>query len=139
MSASYHTQRRIQWADTDAAGIAHFTAFFRYMEEVEHEFLRAQGLSVVGGDGERAWSWPRVSVRCDYHGPVRFEDVLEIELAVTRVGEKSVTYEFSFSHDGRHVAAGATTAVCCRIESGRPPVSVAIPEAFLARLRAAGA
>lgn len=135
MSTPYRTTRRVEWHETDAAGIAHFTAFFRYMEEVEHEFLRHLGLSVLSRTGAEKLSWPRVAVRCDYHGPVEFEDQLTVELTVTRVGSKSVTYEFVFSHGERHVAVGSATAVCCRIVSGQPPLAVPIPDEVTALLR----
>ena len=49
MSESFRSTRRIEFRDTDAAGIVHFSAFFYYMESVEHEFLRQLGLSVLGG------------------------------------------------------------------------------------------
>ena len=77
-------RRRIQFRDTDAAGIAHFSTFFLFMEEAEHEFLRARGLSVLMRDAEGAISWPRVAVKCDYASPAKFEDVLEIDVALTR-------------------------------------------------------
>ena len=65
MSDSYHTTRRVEWADTDAAGIIHFASFFRYMEAVEHEMLRARGLSVTVRQQDGLISWPRVSARCE--------------------------------------------------------------------------
>jgi acyl-CoA thioesterase FadM len=55
----------VQWHDTDAARIAHFTAYFRWIEEAEHEFLRHLGLSVLACDGAGEISWPRVSVGCN--------------------------------------------------------------------------
>lgn len=133
MTMTYHTQRRVEFRDTDAAGIAHFSAFFNYMEEVEHEFLRSRGLSVLMHDAEGVLSWPRVSAQCDYQGAVRFEDALDVELVVDRLGTKSVTYRFVFRHQGRQVATGQLTAVCCRMEQGHPR-SLPIPDDILARL-----
>lgn len=130
---AYQSSRRVEFHDTDAAGIAHFSAFFLYMEEVEHEFLRSVGLSVVmdlaGEDGSPLGtiSWPRVSARCDYQNAVRFEDVLNVELTVRRLGEKSVTYGFAFSHLGRPVAQGEMTSVYCLLQPGQPPQAIPIP------------
>jgi acyl-CoA thioester hydrolase len=132
--ARYCTQRRVEFRDTDAAGIAHFSVFFNYMEEVEHEFLRSLGLSVVMRDAAGVLSWPRVSAQCDFQGAVRFEDVLDVELDVARVGEKSVTYQFFFRHAKHQVAEGRLTAVCCRMEQGQP-ISTPIPEEIAAKLR----
>ena len=66
------------------------------MEQVEREFLRHLGLSVITHDEEGTISWPRVSASCDYRGAVQFEDVLDVELQIVRQGEKSITYGFIF-------------------------------------------
>ena len=101
------TRRRVEFRDTDAAGIVHFSAFFFWMESAEHELLRAAGIAVVdrGADGIDA-SWPRVSATCDYVSAVRFGDEVEIAVSVTAVGRSSVTYAFAFSHAGTAVARG---------------------------------
>jgi len=139
MSVAFRATRRVQWRDTDAAGIAHFSIFFRYMEEVEHDFLRSLGLSVHERGAVEQMSWPRVSVRCDYQSSVRFEDVMEIALSVERIGEKSVTYGQRFTCEGRDVASGSITAVCCKLVPGEPPRSMAIPAELVAQLTAASA
>jgi acyl-CoA thioester hydrolase len=135
MSEPYRTKRRVEFRDTDAAGIAHFSAFFFYMESVEHEFLRHFGLSVLGEDKTGPVSWPRVSASCDFQSAVRFEDVLDIELRIARLGTKSVTYEFVFKCEGRPVAKGKTVAVCCRFPPGAAPESIPIPAAITGKLR----
>ena len=63
MVATYKTTRRVEFRDTDAAGIMHFSAFFTRMEEAEHELIRHIGLSVFDRDEEGTISWPRVSAR----------------------------------------------------------------------------
>jgi 4-hydroxybenzoyl-CoA thioesterase/acyl-CoA thioester hydrolase len=126
MASEYHTTRRIEWADTDTAGIIHFSRYFCFMEEVEHEFLRSLGLScIMERDGQRI-TWPRVSATCDFIKPVRFEDVVDVHLTVKRKGTKSLTFEFVFSHAGVEVARGQVTAACCRIEDHKL-VAIAIP------------
>ncbi len=136
MPNSFHTRRRVEFRDTDAAGIAHFSRFFTWMEEVEHEFLRSLGTSVVVADADGAMSWPRVSAQCDYQGPLRFENEFEVQLTITRIGAKSVTYAFEFLFDGRPIANGQTTVVCCRIVHGQPPRSIPIPDQLSKQLAA---
>jgi acyl-CoA thioester hydrolase len=131
----FRTTRRVEFRDTDAAGIAHFSAFLFYMESAEHELLRYLGLSVLWADESSPVSWPRVSVSCDYSGAVRFEEVLDVTLRVARLGAKSVTYEFDFTCGGRAIAKGRTVAVCCRIPTGAAPESVPIPDAIAVKLR----
>lgn len=114
----------------------HFSTFFTFMEEVEHELLRHLGLSVYMHDGDDTISWPRVSASCDFRGTVRFEDEVEIGVQVERLGEKSVTYLFRFEHDGREIAQGKMTSVCCRILADDPPQSIVIPAWIAEKLHA---
>lgn len=50
MSASsspiFTWNRRVEFAETDAAGIVHFSSFFLYMEQAEHALFRSLGLSI---------------------------------------------------------------------------------------------
>ena len=135
METAFTTQRRIEFCETDAAGIAHFSAFFQYMEQAEHAMLRHVGLSVVQDDDQGTISWPRASATCDYLGPCRFEDVLDVSVSIARLGRTSVTYAFTFTLDGTEVATGQMTAVCCRIGHDHPPIPLEIPQSIRDRLQ----
>ncbi len=128
------TTRRVEFSDTDAAGIVHFARFFVFMESAEHEMLRSVGLSVLQAEGEHHISWPRVAVQCEYQRSAEFEDLLTVETVVERIGEKSITYSFRFLRVEELLATGKTTAVCCRIERGQPPRSIPIPAPIRAKL-----
>ena len=132
----FQTERRVEFADTDAAGICHFASFIRYMEEAEHAMLRSAGLGVLHHevDGQQV-SWPRVSVQCDYQRPARFEDVLQLEVWVSRLGTKSATFTCEFHHDGHPIATGKVTAACCIVGAGGQPQAIAIPPSYLAELK----
>ncbi|HEX5446948.1 MAG TPA: thioesterase family protein [Pirellulales bacterium] len=127
MTRPFHTSRRVEFRDTDAAQMAHFSVFFIYMEQAEHELWRHLGLSVMMADDQGPISFPRVGARCDYQEAIRFEDIVDIEVAIVRLGEKSITYEFTFTHNGRPVASGQTTTVCCRLEGKGGLKSIPIP------------
>lgn len=128
MAEDFQTQRRVEFSDTDAAGIAHFSAFMRYMEQAEHEFLRHLGTSVIEElpDGKHL-SWPRVRVECDFQGTAKFEDVLDIAVRVRKLGNKSVTYSFEFECRSKPVARGLVVVVCCEVQVGQSFQSVSIP------------
>ena len=134
MPTEFTFHRRVQFAETDLAGIAHFSNYFRWMEEAEHAFFRSLGMSVVMRHGDREITWPRVSVACEYSGPVRFEDELELRLRVVRVGGKSLTFEVEIINGGERVALGKMTGVCCAIEPGGRMRSIAIPADVRAKL-----
>jgi acyl-CoA thioester hydrolase len=136
MATTFVTTRRVEFSDTDAAGIMHFVAFFRMMEQAEHELLRSVGLSVVTHDAAGKISWPRVNAKCDFQSAARFEDLLEIEVRIIRLGKTSVTYSHRFLRGGEQLATGEITAVCCRIREGKPPKSIAVPPAITRKLKA---
>ena len=132
----YHTTRRIEFGDTDMAGIVHFANFFRFMESAECAFLRSRGLSVKLDWEGRSIGFPRVSATCEYISPARFEDVLDVAVGIERLGTKSVTYRFEFKRGDTLIARGNVTSVCCQIGEEKPMESIPIPETYRARLLA---
>ena len=126
--------RRIQFAETDLAGILHFSNFFRLMEEVEHAFYRSLGLSVVMHHEGHEIGWPRVSATCEYLGPVKFEDELLLTLRIARLGDKSLSYEVDFTLAGRRVATGKVTSVCCIMDPTGAMRAIPIPPPLRAKL-----
>jgi YbgC/YbaW family acyl-CoA thioester hydrolase len=132
----FRTSRRIEFADTDMAGIVHFANFFRLMEAAEVEFLRSRGLSVVMHWEGRDMSFPRVAASCDYLRPIRFQDMVEITVSLRRLGRKSITYGFEFFLGTELVARGQISSVCCLVSAGREIESVEIPAMIRERLQA---
>ncbi len=131
MAYEFHTRRKIEFADTDLAGICHFARFFVFMETAEHEFLNSLGTSVAMDLDGNQIGWPRLSASCEYLTPVKFEDVLDIHLTVLRKGNKSMTYNFVFTKDGVTVARGQMSSACCVCNPGEKIYAIPIP-AFIA-------
>jgi YbgC/YbaW family acyl-CoA thioester hydrolase len=131
---TYHTSRRIEFCDTDMAGIVHFANFFRFMESAEVEFLRSRGLSVKLDWEGRTIGFPRVSATCDYLKPARFEELLDVAVSIDNLGTKSVTYGFVFSRNGADIARGKVTSVCCLVKPGNQLEAIEIPASYRQRL-----
>ena len=128
MATPFVHRRQVEFRDTDAAGIAHFSVFYVWMEQAEHALLRHLGTSVMSRDRHKTLSWPRVSAQCDFQSPVSFEEELTIEVTITRLGEKSVTYAFVFlGGDQRQVARGKVTTVCCQLDQDGQWRAIPIP------------
>ena len=131
----FTTTRRVEFGDTDMAGIMHFSNFFRFMESAETDFLRARGLSVSWRADGVKWGFPRVSAQCDYKAPARFEDVLTVAVTVEKVGTRSVSYRYDFTNQhGAAVAVGRVTAVFCRSTGPDQLESVDIPPDVRAKI-----
>ena len=120
MSSRYEMTRRVAFSETDAAGIAHFANFFRWMEDAEHAFLRSLGTSVHAHDGEGLSGFARVKAGCEYHRPLQFEDEFTVSLRVLVKKDKSLTYGFTFTMPGgtEPIATGEVTVVCIQRPSG---------------------
>jgi acyl-CoA thioester hydrolase len=135
MPSVFTFERRVEFCETDAAGIAHFSSLIVYMEQAEHALLRSLGLSVAlthtsifkkSSSQEPNCNWPRVKVECDFQAPARFEDVLWIETSVASLGIKSVAYQHRITCNGSSIATGKMTCVCCTLQ-GDSLASTPIP------------
>jgi YbgC/YbaW family acyl-CoA thioester hydrolase len=118
MGYEFKAIRRVEFADTDMAGIMHYSNFFRFMETAEHAFFRSLGFSIVTDKVEPPVGWPRVRAQCDFKAPLRFEDEVEIHLLVSEKKSKALSYVFKFrklnATPPQDVARGALTVVCVR-------------------------
>jgi acyl-CoA thioester hydrolase len=142
MPYEFKQVRRVEFADTDMAGIVHFSNFFRMMEATEHAFFRSLGFSIHGHEPGSTIGWPRVNASCDYLRPLRFEDEVEIHLLVAEVRNRSIRYRFIFRKvsDGTEVAKGQVSAVCAAVEKATGKLTaVPIPDVIRAQITAAPA
>ena len=78
-------RRRIEWIDTDAAGIYHWTTAFRLAEAAEAALHTALGIA-----DQTFGATPRVGVAADFRRSLRFNDAVDVELAVEGLGRPSV-------------------------------------------------
>jgi acyl-CoA thioester hydrolase len=130
-------RRRVHFYETDAAGIVHFSTFFRYFEEAEHALWRENGLSIF--PPHPTHGWPRVAASFDYRRPLRFEDEFEVHIAVTQLSGRSLTYGCRMICRGDVVAEGTMTIACVQRDADHTMRAVPIPEPIAALLRPASA
>lgn len=138
MASTYEMTRRVEFCETDMAGIVHFSNFYKWMEQAEHRFFRSLGLTIVfpQPDGSTI-GWPRVSANCRFESPARYEDEITVQLAVQRIGVKSLTYDAVFRCGDRVLARGTMKTVCCRVSPDEPLTSIPIPDRYLEQLEEA--
>ena len=145
-TAQFSTTRRVEFCDTDMAGIAHFANFHRWMEQAEHDYFRSLDLPVMAAPQmdkgqSTVVGWPRVSAQCTYEKPAYRDDILDIGLDVERIGYKSLTFRFSFhtNRDGERVrlARGRMKTACCKCRPDGSLESIPIPEHYLERIEEA--
>lgn len=137
MACEFRMRRRVEFAETDMAGILHFSNYFRYMEEVEHAFFRSLGFSVHGDTVTGTFGWARRNASCDYKQPLRYEDEVELHILVREKRTRSIVYETRFLLGADEVARGTITAVCIEKDAAGELRAVAMPAAVAAAIEAA--
>ena len=131
----FRYRRRVQFAETDLAGIVHFSCFFRYMEEAEHALWRAAGLTIARA-GE-ATGWPRLAATFDFRAPLRFEDEFDVAVRIANVTRRSLQYEFTLTKEEIVIGKGTITTSYVSKAPGQPMASLDLPEGVVSRLKAA--
>jgi len=143
MSYEFQVTRRVEFSETDLAGIMHFSNFFRFMESAEHAFFRSLGFSVTGSRSRVAVCLPRVHAECDYAAPLRFEDEVLVRLLVERKGRRSLTFQFRFCRVNgsgpQEVARGRLTVASVKLLAGGVMKSVPLPKVIADKIQQAPA
>ena len=125
MPREYRHTRRVQFYETDAAGIVHFSWFFRYMEEAEHALWREAGLSIAPAGAEIGW--PRIAAAFDYHRPLHFEEEFEVSIAIAAINRKTIQYTCVITRGPTKIATGNLTIACVRKRGREPLKAIDIP------------
>ena len=141
MPATFKLLRRVEFSETDLAGIVHFSNFFKYMEAAEHAFFRSLGSSVVAPSS--GIGWPRVHADCDYKRPLRFEEQVEIALSIREIRSKAIVYDFVFTRKEpapvEECARGSLVAACVTKGADGIMRAVALPDELVEKLKTAQA
>lgn len=106
MSRSVTIRRRVQWMDTDAAGIWHHSTAIRWAEDAEAELHRR--VQIID---ETFGATPRVHLELDFDAPLRFDDEVAITLEVVALGDSSITYRITIEHGSTIAVRGRMIAV----------------------------
>ena len=128
--APFIFETRIRIIDTDASGRIHYTCMFRYYESAEIEFMRSLGIFYTLNE----IGFPRVHVECDYRLALIHDDLIQIEVCLTKLGRSSARFEFRTLKDGELAANGAVVIACMDRITQR---AVPIPDEFRAKLATA--
>ncbi len=130
---SFSTRVRVRFADTDAQGIAHNTAYLVWFEVARVEYLRA----FAGGYGAlRARGVEALVLEsyCRYRAPARFDEELDVHTRCLDLRGARFRYEYAVTRDGELVAEGWTAHACVDATTLRP---VRVPEWLVEAIRAA--
>ena len=135
MHMAFRYTRRVQFAETDMAGIVHFAEFFRYMEEAEHALWRAAGMSIAKSNDDLGW--PRVAAQFDFKAPLRLEDEFDVHVTMGKVTRSTITWECRLARGETAIGEGSSTTVHVQKRVDGVMKWAGIPKHILDALRAA--
>jgi acyl-CoA thioester hydrolase len=129
MPASIELERRLRWADADAAGRLHFPRIFELIEEAESELVRKIGWPMNRGMG---YDFPRVNIECRFMRVLELDAPFKLRLAAGKLGRTSIRYDYQvFDETGETAIEGTMTLVV--LQNGKP---VEIPTMLRSALEA---
>ena len=109
---------RVRYTECDPMGVAHHTAYPVWFEMGRTELLRGTGVSYRELEGEGAFL-AVVSLEVRYRRPARYDDLLELETSITKIGVAKICHEYKLFRDGELLTTAATTLACLDAD-GRP-------------------
>lgn len=109
---TFETAVRVRFADTDAQGIAHNSAYVVWFEVARVEYLRtfAGGYQALRDEGIEALV---LESFCRYRVPAKFDDVLHVHARCRDVRGARFRYEYAIVRDDGELLAEGWTAHAC--------------------------
>jgi acyl-CoA thioester hydrolase len=93
----YSALTRVGFSDTDAQGIVYYGRYLPYFDTARVEYHRHLDL-LPGGPREQEFVMRACTI--EYFAPARFDDLLEVFIRISRIGQTSVTYHCAaYRHD----------------------------------------
>jgi acyl-CoA thioester hydrolase len=110
---------RVRFADTDAQGVAHNSAYLVWFEVARVEYLRAfaGGYQALRDRGIEALVLESL---CRYLVPARFDDELVVHTRCVNLRGARFRYEYAIARGEELVADGHTEHACVDAETFRP-------------------
>ncbi len=116
MPASIELNRRLRWADADAAGRLHFPRIFEIIEEAESELVRSIEWPMNRSMG---YDFPRAHVECRFLRVLTLDSPFRLRLTVGKLGRTSIRYDYQvFDGDEELAIEGTMTIVV--LQNGKP-------------------
>lgn len=104
---------RVRFAETDLMGIVHHGSYALYLEQARVEWLRRRGVAYAEWAG-RGMHLAVAELHVRFRAPARFDDELEIETILAKVGAASMRFDYLVRRVGEGVllAEGHTLLAC---------------------------
>src|SRR5438552_18860226 len=130
----FSAQTRVGFSDTDAQGIVYYGRYLPYFDQARVEYHRSLGL--LGMEiGEEGQEFVMRALSVDYHAPAVFDDLIEVNVRLGRIGRTSATYDLAAyrARDDVLMVTAQQTLVLVDLDERK---AVPIPETYSKAIRA---
>lgn len=138
MSDAFHHRIRVRYSECDLQGVVFNANYLTYLDEAVTELLRRsvegayQGMVAEGADMVVA----EANIR--YLAPARFDDVVDVELAVSRLGTTSMVTSYRVCRGEQTLAEAELRHVFVHArEGGKRPIPASVRAGLEAHMAAA--
>jgi len=110
---------RVYYEDTDSGGVVYYANYLKFMERARSEWLRSLNIEQDRLLANEGIIFVVRAAHIEYLKPARFNDMLDVSVAVAQCGRASVTFEQQVTQRIAEMPAAAyhqTSLLCC---SGR--------------------
>lgn len=116
----FESEKQIRFHHCDPAGIVFYPQYFVLFHELlEDWFDRGIGVDYAAFVSKQRRGLPTAHIECDFKIPSKIGDIVQMRLAVTRLGTGSITLDVSV-HAGSEVRLTAKQVlVLISLEDGR--------------------
>ena len=119
MKFPFQVKYNVAFRDIDMHGVLHHSNYYYYCEKARIGLLEASGLS-YNSVMDMGFGLVLVESKLKYFAPVKFDDLLELNLGVDELGRTSFKILYSIEVAGKKVSEGHTHHVCVNLNSGKP-------------------
>lgn len=121
-------QVRVYYEDTDSGGVVYYANYLRFLERARTEWLRSYGIEQDQLAQQDGLIFAVRSVQLEYVKPAKFNDLLDVSVAISKQGKASLTFEQAVRRaDGERqlLCLGQVKVACLTADTLRPKI---IPE-----------
>ncbi|WGM30922.1 thioesterase family protein [Brevundimonas sp. NIBR11] len=109
MAEVFTTPLRVRWGEVDAQGVVFNPNYFVYADVAATEFFRAAG-AMTDTYPDMGQSYV-VDARASFRASARFDDLLDIQVSVPRIGRSSYELRIDIRRDGQLLTEVSLTYV----------------------------
>lgn len=126
----------VTFAETDMARIAHFSNFYKWMEQAELAFFDKYHIDYLSTNPAASFGWPKGSASCTFKQPARFRDNVNIHLALSKIRSASFSFDVTFSNLSTQaiLAEGSLVTVYATFEGETEMKAQTIPDSLIDKL-----